>query len=130
LYSGQQRSKLVGYAYSSAGYTTLHYTTFYEGPNFFASGLIFWLIWPKVFARSWQHCTLVWPLRSGAKKAWLLDDNHYLYRRNGENKAGIVLINILFKLAFQIFHFVLGHKIYYICSELHEKGCNAGAAYE
>jgi hypothetical protein len=28
---------------------------FYEGPNFFASGRIFWLIWPKKFARSWQH---------------------------------------------------------------------------
>jgi hypothetical protein len=30
---------------------------FYEGPNFFASGRIFWLIWPKSFAGSWQHWT-------------------------------------------------------------------------
>jgi hypothetical protein len=29
---------------------------FYEGPTFFASGRIFWLIWPKSLARSWHHC--------------------------------------------------------------------------
>jgi hypothetical protein len=29
---------------------------FYEGPNFFASSQTCWLIWPKTFARSWQHC--------------------------------------------------------------------------
>jgi hypothetical protein len=29
----------------------------YKGPNYFASGRIFWLIWPKIFAWSWQH----WP---------------------------------------------------------------------
>jgi hypothetical protein len=28
---------------------------FYEGPNFFASGRSFWLIWQKSFERSWQH---------------------------------------------------------------------------
>jgi hypothetical protein len=28
---------------------------FYERPNFLACGRIFWLIWPKSFARSWQH---------------------------------------------------------------------------
>jgi hypothetical protein len=33
-------------------------TIFDEGPNFFASGRIFWLIWPKSFAKSWQHCPL------------------------------------------------------------------------
>jgi hypothetical protein len=32
------------------------YEDIYEGPNFFASGGIFWLIWPKSFVvMSWQH---------------------------------------------------------------------------
>jgi hypothetical protein len=32
---------------------------FYEGPNFFASGRIFRFIYPKIFARSQQHCMCV-----------------------------------------------------------------------
>jgi hypothetical protein len=36
---------------------------FYEGPNFFATGRIFWLIWQKSSERSWQHCFL--PVEGG-----------------------------------------------------------------
>jgi hypothetical protein len=39
-----------------------------------------------------MKCTLVRPLRSGAKKCWLLDDDHYLYKRNGDYKAGTICI--------------------------------------
>jgi hypothetical protein len=35
-----------------------------------------------------MRATLVRPLRSGAKNSWLLDDDHYLYKRNGDYKKG------------------------------------------
>ena len=32
--------------------------------------------------------TLIKPLRGGAKRSWLLDDEQYLYHRDGDYKKG------------------------------------------
>ena len=32
--------------------------------------------------------TLIKPLRGGAKRSWLLDEEQYLYRRDGDYKKG------------------------------------------
>ena len=37
----------------------------------------------------------VTPLRSGAKKSWLLDDDKQLYRRNGEYQKGMDIISFV-----------------------------------
>ena len=38
---------------------------------------------------------LITPLRSGAKKSWLLDDDKQLYRRNAEYRKGRYIISFV-----------------------------------
>jgi hypothetical protein len=38
-----------------------------------------------------MKATLIKSLRSGAKKPWLMDNQHYLYKRRGEYKKGKLL---------------------------------------
>jgi hypothetical protein len=61
--------------------------------NFFASGLIFWWIWPKTFVRSWQHCS--WSGQKSARQETLGTSHHIWWMRiwnpaftdNGSNQG-------------------------------------------
>lgn len=55
-----------------------------------------------------MNCTLVRPLRSGAKKCWLKDDDHYLYKRNGDYKAGTICVCVFW------LHLTLNIIIYFL----------------